>query len=47
MKTRRSEESGNPWEALPKHVIEGVYRHYWLDFILFGYDIPKELSTKR
>ena len=35
----------DPWETLPKNVIEGVYRHYWLDFILYGFEIPHQLMN--
>ena len=43
-RARKTQESSDPFEALPKHVIEGLYRHYWLDFILFGYDIPSWIA---
>ena len=35
----------DPWETLPQDVIEGVYRHYWLDFILYGFEIPYQLMN--
>ena len=43
-RTRRSQQSNDLFEELPKDVIEGLYRHYWLDFILFGYDIPSWIA---
>ena len=43
--SRRS--PSDPWESLPKDVIEGVYRHYWLDFILYGFEIPHQLINTR
>ena len=39
-RTRRS----SPFESLTKDVLEGLYRHYWLDFVLLGYGIPEELQ---
>lgn len=45
-RTRRSQQSNNLFEELPKDVIEGLYRHYWLDFILYGYDIPSWIADK-
>ena len=36
-KTRRS------YEPVSREVLEGLYRHYWLDFVLLGYDIPDGL----
>ena len=38
--TRRS----SPFESLTREVLEGLYRHYWLDFVLLGYEIPEELQ---
>ena len=35
----------DPWELFSKDVIEGVYRHYWLDFILYGFEIPHQLMN--
>ena len=31
------------YEPLQKDILKGLYRHYWLDFVLLGYDIPHEL----
>jgi len=33
-----------PFLSLTEKVIEGLYRHYWLDFVLLGYSIPPSLS---
>ena len=38
--TRRS----LPFESLSREVLEGLYRHYWLDFVLLGYEKPEELQ---
>ena len=45
-KEKKSIESNDIFEELPKDVIEGLYRHYWLDFILFGYDIPSWIALE-
>ena len=30
------EESTTQWMALSKQTLTGIYRHYWLDFVLLG-----------
>ena len=35
----------DPWKSLNKETINGIYRHYWLDFVLLGYPIPDKLET--
>ena len=27
------------WSSLSKNTLKGIYRHFWLDFILLGYDV--------
>ena len=27
------------WTSLSKNTLKGIYRHFWLDFILLGYDV--------
>ena len=34
----------SPFESLTREVLKGLYRHYWLDFVLLGYEIPEELQ---
>jgi len=29
------------WRELKKETIKGIYRHYWLDFVLFGYSVEQ------
>ena len=29
-----------PFEFLNEKILSGLYRHYWLDFVLLGYAIP-------
>jgi len=38
-----SSESTEHWESVSKDVLRGIYRHYWLDFILLGYDLNDAL----
>ena len=39
-KASTSTVKDDPWKLLDKTTIEGIYRHYWLDFVLLGYSIP-------
>lgn len=29
------------WRSLSKNTLKGIYRFYWLDFILLGYDVEQ------
>ena len=35
----------DPWKSLNLDTITGIYRHYWLDFVLLGYPIPDIVET--
>lgn len=37
------EESTSQWKGVPKQVLTGIYRHYWLDFVLLGYNVDDAL----
>ena len=37
-------ESTEHWESVSKDVLRGIYRHYWLDFILLGYSLDDALK---
>ena len=36
-------ESTSQWQSIPKQVLTGIYRHYWLDFVLLGYSVDDAL----
>ena len=40
----KTQNENKPFELLSEKVIQGLYRHYWLDFVLLGYAIPPSLS---
>ena len=33
------EEKLTHWTTVSKEVLRGIYRHYWLDFVLLGYSL--------
>ena len=35
------EEKLTHWSAVSKEVLRGIYRHYWLDFVLLGYSVEE------
>ena len=40
----KTRTENKPFESLGKKVVQDLYRHYWLDFVLLGYAIPPSLS---
>ena len=44
---KQSEQTAkmDPWKSLNIETITGIYRHYWLDFVLLGYPIPDIVET--
>ena len=32
------------WRSLSKSTLKGLYRHFWLDFILLGYDVNEAID---
>ena len=38
------EEKLTHWSSVSKDVLRGIYRHYWLDYVLLGY--PLEAAQK-
>ena len=39
------EESTTQWTTISKQTLTGIYRHYWLDFVLLGYSVDDALWT--
>ena len=37
-------ESDNQWKTLKRDTLKGIYRYYWLDFILLGYSTDQVLK---
>ena len=39
--SRRRRSENGIWNKLNQNVIDGLYRHYWLDFVLLGYNFSE------
>ena len=46
---KQSEQTAkmDPWKSLNIDTINGIYRHYWLDFVLLGYPIPDIVEDQK
>ena len=42
-KETKSTEKMDPWNSLDIPVINEIYKQYWLDFVLLGYNVDDAL----
>ena len=43
---KKSNQKFDPWKSFDKLIINEIYRHFWLDFVVLGYPIPDEINEK-
>ena len=43
---KKSNKKFDPWKSFDKLIINEIYRHFWLDFVLLGYPIPDDINKE-